>query len=105
MIPESRGAIISEQRGGFIGIGTYGEQGPIGLLPTGKKVVALIASGGVYSSGPAQGMDFISPYIRNIFGFIGITDVEIVRAEAQANPNLGKDSLKLGVEAAEHLAN
>lgn len=65
---------------------SYATGAPKGLLAPGKKVVAMIASGGVYSQGPAQGMDFVVPYLRAVLGFIGLTDVEIIRAEGQANP-------------------
>ena len=64
---------------------SYATGAPKGLLAPGKKVVAMIASGGVYSQGPAQGMDFVVPYLRAVLGFIGLTDVEIIRAEGQAN--------------------
>ncbi|WBO23311.1 FMN-dependent NADH-azoreductase [Sphingomonas abietis] len=78
----------------------YGAEGPIGLLPAGKKVIAFMASGGVYSAGPAAAMDLAIPYLRTIFGFIGITDVEVVRAEAQADPTAGPVALDRALEAA-----
>jgi FMN-dependent NADH-azoreductase len=58
----------------------YTETGPQGLA-TGKRVVVASSRGGVYSSGPATAMDFQETYLRTIFGFIGITDVEFIRAE------------------------
>jgi FMN-dependent NADH-azoreductase len=58
----------------------YTENGPQGLA-TGKRVIVASSRGGVYSSGPAAGLDFQENYLRAVLGFIGITDVEFVRAE------------------------
>jgi FMN-dependent NADH-azoreductase len=55
----------------------YGDKGPEGLL-SGKRAIVVIVSGGTKINGPA---DFVSGYIRHIFGFIGITDVTIVAAD------------------------
>jgi FMN-dependent NADH-azoreductase len=49
-------------------------------------------------------MDFAAPYLRAIFGFVGITDVEIVRAEAQADPIAGAASLEKAIGTARLLA-
>ncbi|HEX8013215.1 MAG TPA: FMN-dependent NADH-azoreductase [Casimicrobiaceae bacterium] len=61
----------------------YSEKGPQGLV-TGKKAVLVLAWGGVYSEGPLQAADFQEPYLRAGLGFIGITDVEVVRVEGLA---------------------
>jgi FMN-dependent NADH-azoreductase len=58
----------------------YGESGPVGLLD-GKRAVAVVSRGGLYSSGPAQPMDSQEPHLRTLLGFMGITDVTFVRAE------------------------
>jgi FMN-dependent NADH-azoreductase len=58
----------------------YGETGPQGLA-AGKRVIVASSRGGIYSSGPAAGMDFQEPYLRAVLGFMGITDVQFVRAE------------------------
>ncbi|MCW5298575.1 FMN-dependent NADH-azoreductase [Herbaspirillum lusitanum] len=59
---------------------SYGANGPAGLL-TGKRAIVILSSGGVYSEGPAQPMDFNGTYIRSVLGFLGITDVELITAE------------------------
>ena len=59
---------------------SYGEAGPKGLAG-GKRVIVASSRGGVYSTGPAAGFDFQESYLRAVFGFIGITDVQFVRAE------------------------
>ena len=66
----------------------YGANGPEGLLK-GKKAVLVLSTGGAYTEGPAKSMDFVEPYLRAVLGFIGITDVTVVRAEAQAMGEAG----------------
>jgi FMN-dependent NADH-azoreductase len=58
----------------------YGANGPQGLV-TGKKVVVFVASGGVYSEGPAAAYDHVTTYLRSTLGFLGMTDVSFVVAE------------------------
>lgn len=64
---------------------SYTAEGPVGLLAPGKKVVALVASGGGYAEGPTKQIDFLEPYFRWLMTFIGITDVTFVRAEYQGD--------------------
>ncbi|MBP1207798.1 FMN-dependent NADH-azoreductase [Duganella sp. 1411] len=59
---------------------SYGANGPQGLV-TGKKVYVVIASGGVYSEGPAAGYDHLTTYLRAALGFLGMTDVTFIVAE------------------------
>lgn len=59
---------------------SYGKDGPKGLL-TDKKVYIVLASGGVYSEGPAVQLDHAIPYLRTALGFIGLTDIEVIRVE------------------------
>jgi len=59
----------------------YTEKGPEGLA-TGKKVIVISARGGMYGIGsPAAALDFQENYLRGVLGFLGISDVEFVRAE------------------------
>ncbi len=47
-------------------------------LAGGRKVTVVVAAGGNYGPGShMEQMDFASPYLTAIFGFIGITDVRI----------------------------
>ena len=62
---------------------SYGAEGPKGLV-TGKKVYVVIASGGVYSDGPAAAFDHATPYLKTALGFLGMTDVEVIRIEGVA---------------------
>jgi FMN-dependent NADH-azoreductase len=61
----------------------YGANGIQGLV-TGKKVVVFVASGGVYSEGPAAAYDHITTYLRAVLGFLGLTDVTFIVAEGVA---------------------
>jgi FMN-dependent NADH-azoreductase len=60
---------------------SYGSaKGPEGLLK-GKKATILVATGAEYQAGsPFASFNFIDPYLRTIFGFLGITDVTFVTA-------------------------
>jgi FMN-dependent NADH-azoreductase len=66
----------------------YAEKGPEGLVKKGKKVYVAVSTGGIYSEGPMKQADFIEPYLRFILGFIGLNDIEFVRAEGLAIPDL-----------------
>lgn len=61
----------------------YTANGPEGLAQ-GKKAVIVISRGGIYSAGPAAAMDHQESYLRSVLGFIGVTDVEVIRAEGLA---------------------
>ncbi len=75
----------------------YGAQGPEGLIQ-GKKLTLLIATGGDYGPGtPAAGYNFVEPYLRAVFGFLGITEVTVITAAGTA-------ALMQGADRAEFLA-
>lgn len=75
----------------------YTENGPEGLAK-GKKVIVVSTRGGHYSSGPAAIMDHQESYLKAVFGFIGVTDVEFVRAEGL---NLSAESKATAINEAE----
>ncbi|MDE2307766.1 MAG: NAD(P)H-dependent oxidoreductase [Xanthomonadaceae bacterium] len=62
----------------------YTANGPEGLAG-GKRVIVASSRGGFYGKDTAAAaMDFQEPYLRAAFAFIGIDDVEFVRAEGLA---------------------
>ena len=61
---------------------SYTAEGPRGLL-TGKAYLVL-SSGGVYSQGPFAANDHLSTYLQAILRFLGIKDIEVIRAEGVA---------------------
>jgi FMN-dependent NADH-azoreductase len=68
----------------------YTETGPEGLAD-GRRVIVASGRGGIYGNGPA---DFQENYLRQVFNFLGITDVEFVRAEGVAySPQHRADAL------------
>ena len=57
----------------------YSENGPVGLLE-GKKAYLVVASGGTATD---SAVDFATPYLRHVLGFIGIEDVTLIAADRQ----------------------
>lgn len=55
----------------------YTERGPEGQL-TGKKAYVLVATGG---TAVGSEIDFATPWLRFVLGFLGITDVEVIAAD------------------------
>jgi FMN-dependent NADH-azoreductase len=75
---------------------TYGESGPVGLA-TGKKAYIVLASGGVYSDGPAAPLNHATPYLKSVLAFIGITEVETIFVEGIA---FGPEAIENALAAA-----
>ena len=57
----------------------YGETGAVGLAG-GRKVIVVSSRGGIYTAG-LEAMDHQEAYLRTALGFIGVTDIDFVRAE------------------------
>lgn len=63
---------------------SYSESGVQGLA-AGKKVIVASSRGGLYAPGtPQAANDFQEAHLRAILGFIGIGELEIIRAEGIA---------------------
>ncbi len=58
----------------------YSAEGPVGLLE-GKRADIVITTGGAPLDSP---VDFVSGYLRQVFAFIGISEVEIIGADGMA---------------------
>jgi FMN-dependent NADH-azoreductase len=77
----------------------YTEAGPQGLAG-GKTVIVVSTRGGAYAANPAlAGLDHQESYLRTVFGFFGITDVRIVRAEGLAMGEAGRAQALASAEA------
>lgn len=72
----------------------YTEKGPEGLL-TGKKVYVGLARGGRYRGTEA---DSQVPYLKTVFGFLGMTDLHFIYAEGL---NMGTEAAQQGFAQAE----
>lgn len=73
---------------------SYSEAGPKGLV-TGKHVVLIAASGGIYAD--KRPLDFQVPYLKHVLGFLGMTEVEVLDVGGTA---FGVDVAAKAVEAA-----
>jgi FMN-dependent NADH-azoreductase len=73
---------------------SYSENGPVGLV-NGKRVVIVSTSGGKHAGTPT-GIAH-EDYLKVVFGFVGIADVEVVRADGL---NYGPDAKEAGFAAA-----
>ncbi|EPD6976129.1 FMN-dependent NADH-azoreductase [Vibrio sp. Vb2704] len=72
----------------------YTENGVQGLIE-GKKAIVITTRGGIHKDSPT---DNVTPYLRTVLGFVGITDVEFVYAEAL---NMGEDAAAKGISEAQ----
>lgn len=74
----------------------YTENGPQGLAG-GKRVIVASGRGGIHSGAPT---DFQEPYLRQLFAFLGIDQVEFVRAEGVAySPQHRSDAIAGALKA------
>lgn len=72
----------------------YSEAGPEGLAK-GKRVVIVATSGGIHAGTPT-GIAH-EEYLKLVLGFLGITDIEVVRAHGL---NYGPEAKEAGLAAA-----
>lgn len=62
----------------------YVDGKPQGLLKN-KEATVITASGGVYAAGsPVASFDHVTPYLRSVLGFLGVTDVRFLAAGGAA---------------------
>src|SRR5580693_8513992 len=70
---------------------SYAGGTPKGLL-TGKKATFIIATGGNYDPQTQMAsFNFVEPYLRSVFGFLGVTDATFLTAGGTAALNYGQD--------------
>jgi FMN-dependent NADH-azoreductase len=83
----------------------YNEQGQPVPLVSGKKLVCITSRGGDYSINSAfHAYDFQEPYLRAIFGFIGITDISFIHAQPMdITPALREAAIASAIQAARSL--
>lgn len=83
----------------------YGEDGkPVGLAGD-KRVVVAISRGGFYGADtPTAGFEHVESYLKAVFAFIGVTNVEFLIAEGVlAGPGLRETALERAVDQAKLL--
>lgn len=80
----------------------YTEKGPEGLVKN-KKMVIITSRGGDYSpESPFHIYDNQEPYLRAVFGFVGITDITFINT--QPMDALGLEVQKQKIESAKETA-
>jgi FMN-dependent NADH-azoreductase len=60
---------------------------PKGLLQN-KKAYVVTASGGNYDAPPMSQMNFHEPYLRTIFGFLGIKDMTFIKVNGHSEEEI-----------------
>jgi len=76
----------------------YTATGPKGLV-TGKRVLVISTRGGFYAGKPHEvAMDHQEAYLKGFFAFLGVTDVQVVRAEGL---NTGPDPRQQAIASAQ----
>jgi FMN-dependent NADH-azoreductase len=70
---------------------SYADGTPKGLL-TGKKATFIIATGGIYDAQTQMSsFNFVEPYLRSVFGFLGVTNTAFLTTGGTAALNYGQD--------------
>ncbi len=84
----------------------YSETGQPIPLTLGKKMLCITSRGGDYApGGPFHAYDFQEPYLRAIFGYVGIYDMQFINAQPMdVNLELRKVATASAIEKARSLA-
>src|ERR1700723_3094694 len=70
---------------------SYADGVPKGLI-VGKKATFIIATGGVYDAQTQMAsFNFVEPYLRSVFSFLGVTDATFLTTGGTAALNYGQD--------------
>ena len=78
----------------------YTESGAVGLVH-GKRIVLAVSRGGKYEGTPAKAVEHQESWLKGVFNFMGLEDVEVIRAEGVARgPEVREASLKAALDAA-----
>jgi len=83
----------------------YDENGPKGLAGD-KRIIVAVSRGGMYGAGqPAAPFEHLESYLRAVFGFLGVTKLEIIVAEGlNVGPEQREKAMHDALAAADHLA-
>jgi FMN-dependent NADH-azoreductase len=82
----------------------YSERGAEGLAGN-KRVIIAVSRGGYYGAGsPAAAGEYVETYLRWVFGFIGVTNLEFISADGvQVGPEHREKALAGALQAAANL--
>ncbi|MBR1124989.1 FMN-dependent NADH-azoreductase [Bradyrhizobium lablabi] len=83
----------------------YGPEGVQGLAGN-KRVIVAISRGGFYGTGtPMAALEHLETYLRSVFGFIGVTNLEFISADGiQVGPEHREKAVTDALKAAGSLA-
>ena len=82
----------------------YTKTGVEGLVKN-KKMVVITSRGGDYASGQMKPFDFQEPYLRTVFGSVGITDIGFIIAQPMdMGQELQETKIKEAKDQAQKLA-
>ncbi|ULT59481.1 NAD(P)H-dependent oxidoreductase [Neobacillus drentensis] len=60
----------------------YTENGSVGLLKDGRRILVIQASGGIYTNNDwYTEVEYSHKYLKSMFNFLGIEDFQIIRAQ------------------------
>ena len=85
----------------------FDERGvPVGLV-SGKRMIVVTTRGSDYSeNSPYHAFDFQEPYLRAIFGFCGVRDIDFIHAQPlDITPEITKSAMQVAMMAAKDLVN
>jgi len=75
----------------------YLPDGSVEGLVKDRKMLVVTSSGSEYTNEFMASMNFVEPYLRAIFGFVGLTDIQFFKAEGM---DMGPDARKSGQRSA-----
>ena len=58
-----------------------------------------MSSGGIYTDEQGRSNDFVAPYLKSFLGFLGMTDLTVVRAEGLHIPVIQDMALEKGIHS------
>jgi FMN-dependent NADH-azoreductase len=83
----------------------YTPDGTVEGLVRDKKMIVVVSSGSDYSSEFMRGLNFVEPYLRAIFGFVGITDMTFIHAQGMdVSPEVRRGAQKAAIAEGRELA-
>lgn len=78
----------------------YRKDGSVEGLVQNRKMIVISSRGGAYE-GPSSALDYQEPYLRTIFGMVGINDMTFIKAEPM---DMGEAKRQEKLEAAKKAA-
>ncbi|HTM96561.1 MAG TPA: NAD(P)H-dependent oxidoreductase [Croceibacterium sp.] len=82
---------------------SYTEDGPVGLVP-GKRVIIALARGGHYNDTAMAALEHLETYLRAVFGFIGIVPEFIAADGINLGPEHRQNAVRGALGQTERLA-